>query len=71
MTTNEAAVCDLLALILGLAFIAGLSMMLVTNALLLINAMRERKRNGLAERSIAVSNPLASKCGCVGQHKDN
>ena len=71
MTTNEAAVCDLLALILGLAFLAGLSMMLVTNALILINAMHERKKDGLTERRVTISNPIASKCGCVGQHKDN
>ena len=64
MTPNEAAVCDLIALILVMAFFAGLVTMLVTNMLIIINAMRERKKNGFVKGRSGISDTVASKCGC-------
>lgn len=71
MTTNEAAVCDLLALILMLSFFAGLFLMIVTNLIIAISAMRERKKNGLVKGRGGISYITASECGCGRRNENN
>lgn len=71
MTANEAAVCDLVALILVLSFFAGLFLMIVTNLIIAISAMRERKKNGLVKGRGGISYLVTSECGCGRRNENN